>query len=325
MQNIKLHFIVVLVLVFIVDLISQPQNEYISDANTVLLLHLNETSGNTVFDSSPYHNDGVIYGNLSSEGKFYGGMQFPPNNTDIGIQLPDSPSLNITGPLTIETFLKVDGYEQGGTFIIRHNEYQLLLGSFGAAGYLQFFKRFDNEWYGVSCEEQVPLNEWVHLAGVWDGDSMRIYINGRQPLQVTYPPATYVPIGQPILANYWGSVLQPTTTTLIDEIRISNTARIITSVKENFANPFFSFDLNQNFPNPFNPTTNISWQSSVANHQTLKVFDVLGNEVATLVDEFRDAGNYTIDFNASKLSSGVYFYQLKAENYIQTKKMILLR
>ncbi|MFZ1280562.1 MAG: T9SS type A sorting domain-containing protein, partial [Ignavibacteriaceae bacterium] len=85
------------------------------------------------------------------------------------------------------------------------------------------------------------------------------------------------------------------------------------------------FILEQNFPNPFNPSTKISWQSPVSGHQTLKVYDVLGNEVTTLIDGFREAGNYTIDFNANKLSSGVYFYQLKAVEYIQTKKMILLR
>jgi hypothetical protein len=86
-----------------------------------------------------------------------------------------------------------------------------------------------------------------------------------------------------------------------------------------------NFELSQNYPNPFNPTTKISWQSPVAGFHTLKVYDVLGNEVATLVNEFRNAGSYEIDFDASKLSSGVYFYQLKAGNFLQSKKMIYLK
>jgi len=93
-----------------------------------------------------------------------------------------------------------------------------------------------------------------------------------------------------------------------------------------------SYNLNQNFPNPFNPTTKITWQSPVAAHQTLKVYDVLGNEVATLVDEFRNSGIYEIGFDASNLpagrqglSSGVYFYQLKSGDFISTKKMILIK
>ncbi len=85
------------------------------------------------------------------------------------------------------------------------------------------------------------------------------------------------------------------------------------------------FSLSQNYPNPFNPGTKISWQSSVSSHQTLKVYDILGNEVATLVDEYRNAGNYEIEFDASELSSGIYFYKLSAGSFVETKKMILLR
>ena len=85
------------------------------------------------------------------------------------------------------------------------------------------------------------------------------------------------------------------------------------------------YNLSQNYPNPFNPSTKISWQSPVSAHQTLKVYDVLGNEVATLVNEFRNAGSYEVDFDASKLSSGVYFYKLQAGDFVQTKKMLLMK
>ena len=85
------------------------------------------------------------------------------------------------------------------------------------------------------------------------------------------------------------------------------------------------YNLSQNYPNPFNPNTKISWQSPVSSHQTLKVYDVLGNEVATLVNEYRNAGSYEVDFNASSLSSGIYFYRLQAGAFVQTKKMILIK
>lgn len=87
------------------------------------------------------------------------------------------------------------------------------------------------------------------------------------------------------------------------------------------------FALEQNYPNPFNPSTTISWQSPVNSHQTLKVYDVLGNEIAALVNELREAGKYEITFDASKynLSSGVYFYQLKAEGFSAVKKFILAK
>ena len=86
-----------------------------------------------------------------------------------------------------------------------------------------------------------------------------------------------------------------------------------------------AFKLEQNFPNPFNPSTKISWQSPVSSWQTLKVYDVLGNEVATLVDEYKTAGNHIVNFDALDLSSGIYFYQLRSGNYLETKKLTLLK
>jgi hypothetical protein len=89
------------------------------------------------------------------------------------------------------------------------------------------------------------------------------------------------------------------------------------------------FRLSQNYPNPFNPSTKISWQSPISGWQTLKIFDILGNEVATLVDEYKPAGRNQAEFNSASriknLTSGIYFYQLRAGDYIQTKKMILIK
>ncbi|MBE0538845.1 MAG: glycoside hydrolase family 9 protein [Ignavibacterium sp.] len=85
------------------------------------------------------------------------------------------------------------------------------------------------------------------------------------------------------------------------------------------------FDLKQNFPNPFNPSTTITWQAAVSSWQTIKVYDVLGNEVSKLVDEFRNAGSYAVNFNASQLASGIYFYKLQAGDFVQTKKMSLIK
>ena len=85
------------------------------------------------------------------------------------------------------------------------------------------------------------------------------------------------------------------------------------------------FYLTQNYPNPFNPSTTISWQSSIGSWQTLKVYDVLGREVATIVNEFKPAGNYEVEFDATGFTSGVYYYKLTSQNFSEVKKMILLR
>jgi hypothetical protein len=81
----------------------------------------------------------------------------------------------------------------------------------------------------------------------------------------------------------------------------------------------------QNYPNPFNPSTTISYNLLGKNFVTLKVYDVLGKEISTLVNEKKPAGTYGINFNTVGLGSGVYFYQLKAENFMETKKMILMK
>ena len=85
------------------------------------------------------------------------------------------------------------------------------------------------------------------------------------------------------------------------------------------------FSLEQNFPNPFNPATTINYQLPKSGYVTLKVYNILGREVATLVNEQKTQGRYSVNFNASRLASGVYFYRIKAGDFIQTEKMILLR
>ena len=85
------------------------------------------------------------------------------------------------------------------------------------------------------------------------------------------------------------------------------------------------YSLEQNYPNPFNPTTTIEFKLPETSHVTLKVYDILGREVASLVNEVKTSGNYKVYFNASNLASGVYFYRIEAGKFIATKKLLLLK
>jgi hypothetical protein len=99
--------------------------------------------------------------------------------------------------------------------------------------------------------------------------------------------------------------------------------------------PLLEFYLEQNYPNPFNPTTNIEFRIAKHGFVILKLFDVIGNEIATIVNEEKPAGTYEVEFSAiggsasggdaDKLPSGIYFYQLKVGSFVETKKMILLK
>lgn len=122
-----------------------------------------------------------------------------------------------------------------------------------------------------------------------------------------------------------GSIIREPEGDKIYSLDLSND-KIITDVKNNFEIPK-NYSLAQNYPNPFNPATVINYSVPAAANVKLKIYDVLGNEIASLVNEYKQPGNYSIQFSANKygLSSGVYFYTLNADNFTQTRKMIYLK
>jgi photosystem II stability/assembly factor-like uncharacterized protein len=100
---------------------------------------------------------------------------------------------------------------------------------------------------------------------------------------------------------------------------------IISAINPISNNIPYGFSLSQNYPNPFNPTTKINFDLKNSTFAMLRVYDISGREVRTLVNEKLSAGSYSYDFNATELPSGVYFYQLQTDGFVETKKMILLK
>ena len=98
---------------------------------------------------------------------------------------------------------------------------------------------------------------------------------------------------------------------------------VVTAPDENLVAKYFSLD--QNYPNPFNPSTTISYNLAENADVSLKVYDVMGQEVAKLVNEKQSAGTHNVQFDASELSSGIYFYKLIAGDFISVKKMSLIK
>ena len=140
--------------------------------------------------------------------------------------------------------------------------------------------------------------------------------------------------GKIIITGITSSISSPDTIAKISTLRYTGSSGPV-NVNHRGEIKLSAFHLDQNYPNPFNPSTIISWQVPVGSWQTLKIYDVLGNEVATLVDEYKPAGSYEVEFNALLLNgsvsakggyaSGVYFYQLRGESFVESKKMVLIK
>jgi hypothetical protein len=134
---------------------------------------------------------------------------------------------------------------------------------------------------------------------------------GNNPFTLIAPgPGTYtVNAGFKNPSKKWDSVM----------VNIS-----LTDIGENHTNPN-AFKLYDNYPNPFNPSTTLRYSIPEASFTTIKIYDALGNEVSSLVNETKTAGTYEVEFNATDLSSGIYYYSLQAGSFIETKKMILMK
>jgi hypothetical protein len=104
-----------------------------------------------------------------------------------------------------------------------------------------------------------------------------------------------------------------------------NTYSYIISGIEQLTGDIKTYSLSNNYPNPFNPTTKISYQIPELSFTTLKVYDVLGSEIATLVNEEKSVGSYEVEFYGTGIVSGTYFYRLQAGSFVETKKMVLMK
>jgi hypothetical protein len=110
----------------------------------------------------------------------------------------------------------------------------------------------------------------------------------------------------------------------LDQITLMAIRDTVTSVKDANEN-MVSYKLEQNYPNPFNSSTNIKYAISQSSRVSIKVFDLMGKEVATLLNRYQQAGRYDIIFQANDLASGIYFYSLRSGDFVATKKLILLK
>jgi subtilisin family serine protease len=182
----------------------------------------------------------------------------------------------------------------------------------GGDGGFQIYDGFDD------TEKWQAISSGIGKATAGPGDVSNVTSAG----PFTINPGDSVKVAFAILAADDKSMLDAA----VNQARIKYQEIIVLDVKDNNSLPT-EFSLQQNYPNPFNPSTTIEYviPNGVRNLVTLKVYDLLGNEVTTLVNEEKSAGTYQVVFDASALTSGIYFYKLQASSFSQSRKMILLK
>ena len=203
----------------------------------------------------------------------------------------------------------------------------------GGNGLLWFFevwKRYANPEGDIyDCNHQsvaqpsvyFPLNHWNHIVieRIATG-YMYVWINGTQFVDGVYiGPCSYTDITLAFTWYYYGSAK---IIGYIDDVTIYYEPVSIKTISSEIPS---QFNLSQNYPNPFNPSTNIRFDLQKTSETKLFVYDAIGREVATLVNEELKAGSYQADWNGSGYPSGLYFYRLQADGFVETRKMILIK
>jgi hypothetical protein len=269
-------------------------------------------SGNLVIDSMLLFDDGFHWDSLANDGIY--GCYIPP------MQIEDiySLSVNLVDLQTNEQISSpsVCSFTTAGP--VKLDSIQIIKGITNYYNIRPFVRNEGNAFSINNSKIKLMSNDpWV--SGVAGAVNLP-----------TITPGAVVGASSWIAVGYHDSIF-PGHFNLIAEISVDEVTYwtdsmqvIVTGIDGEETLPI-EYALLQNYPNPFNPNTTISWQSPVGSHQTIKVFDVLGNEVATLVDEYKLAGRYEVEFNAEKLASGIYFYKLQAGDYTAVKKMILIK
>lgn len=191
-------------------------------------------------------------------------------------------------------------------------------------------------------ETDLITGQWINVVGVYDGTKAMVYLNGvlkdSHNLTGDVKPGQEAWLGRSAKNSpsyFKGSMdnLQIFNRALSAEEIVENYEKIktaairdIVSVEENGTELIpLRFALLQNYPNPFNPTTTINYHIAEIGNVQLTIYDILGREVSTLINEVKTPGKYEVKFNGSNLSSGVYFYRLKAGSFIDTKKFVLIK
>ena len=319
-------------------------------AGLVAAYAFNEGTGTTVADASGNTLTGTISGaTWTTGGKYGSALVF--NGTNALVTIPNAASLQLTVGMTLEVWVNPTTVSGAWRDVIYKGDDNYYLEGMspqsqrpGMGGTFS-----PSPLYGTAA---LTANTWTHLAATYDGATMRLYVNGVQvasraqtgniatstnPLQIG---------GDSIYGQYFAG--------MIDEVRIYSRALTQTEIQTDMNAPLTppaasiqisspgsetglttttrpmneipsEYVLEQNYPNPFNPSTVFEFALPKQSHVTLELYNLLGERVSAIIDGTLAAGYYSVPFNGSSLASGVYFYRMQTDDFVQTKKLLLLK
>ena len=306
------------------------------DSNTVALYHFDETSDNFVSDASGNGRNGTATGTLIVDGIFGEARSYGVWTDEVLVPRPFD---GVNDHFTIEAWIKIESLNGNScncsNTIFRNrqdnHDVWLTLANDGRVGVA--VNHGSSPSGHLYSRSPLSLNTWHHVAFTYDANTMRIFINSALDTSLVVGV-----INHDWSTNYIATSIGSNTADgsnwafngIIDELRISDIARTpTTSVGENEETPQ-EFSLSQNYPNPFNPLTTLRYALSNAAHVTLKIYNMLGQLVATLVDENQVAGYHEVVWDGSNdfgqnVASGIYIYRMTADDFVATERMLLLK
>ena len=220
----------------------------------------------------------------------------------------------IDGTQGFDTVKYIDSSKVIDIYKVNHLGFRLLSGNLKSLTSFEYFDRYENDSSFYNWMTHDTLDTQYNSGP--DG-----------PVTITSQDFQNINPGDSITV-YYGMAIGSTFAAVnsgLDTAFARYNGTFVTGIKGNNNIAPHSYKLNQNYPNPFNPGTTISFSIPTQEKVSLKVYNILGMEVSTLIDEVKSPGNYTVSFNAKNIPSGIYFYELKTGNFMGVKKMILLK
>ena len=312
----------------------------------VALWHFDEGSGSTTADASGNRKDGELKDGAVFDSSGVSGSALSINGEG-HVLVPAGGSLdNINKSISIEAWVKPSQIGTKRNIILSEwdgaADQRAYVMYIDTDGKLDIMLSANGAVDAVDIASPTPIeaNKWSYVVATSDGDSLRMYINGVEDTVAAAPSSIFVPNTPLYIGDWgWGGVADNTEqyTGLLDEIAMYSYALSADTVLAHY-NKYkptgiridknsipIKFALMQNYPNPFNPTTTISFELPKQAKVVLSVYNILGEKVVELVNKEMPVGQYKISFDASKFSSGVYFYRISAGEFTSVKKMMLLK